>query len=102
MAVHPCLSLSLGPSGHRARLKRLDDGLMTLTCGSFGCYCSFTFCCNRPLSIDTAFNSSDHVNFPGVTSVTSAADLPKIGHRLRAKDASQGRTADTNILIRRP
>ncbi len=30
MAVHPCLSLTLGPSGHRAHLKWLDDGLMTL------------------------------------------------------------------------
>jgi hypothetical protein len=35
--VHPCLSLTLGPSGQKAHLKRLDDGLMTplpLTFGS--------------------------------------------------------------------
>ena len=28
-AVHPCLSLSLRPTNHRAYLKRLDDNLMT-------------------------------------------------------------------------
>ena len=28
-AVHPCLSLSLRPTDHRAYLKRLDDNLMT-------------------------------------------------------------------------
>jgi hypothetical protein len=27
--VHPCLSLPLGPNGHTAHLKKLDDTLVT-------------------------------------------------------------------------
>src|SRR5215211_7514279 len=93
-AVHPCLSLSLGPRGHGCDLRRLNDGLMTLPCGSFGSSCSFTFRLNLLLSIDMAFSNSDSANFPSVTCVTSAADLPKTGRRLRAKGALRGRTAD--------
>jgi hypothetical protein len=90
-AVHPCMSLGL--TGHSSYLERLDDGLMTLTSRSFGSSCSFKFRLNLLLSIDMAFSNSDSANFPSVTCVTSAADLPKIGRRLRAKGALRGRTS---------
>ena len=54
------------PRGHGCDLRRLNDGLMILPCGSFGSCCSFTFRLNPPLSIDTAFSSSDCANFPAL------------------------------------
>jgi hypothetical protein len=47
--VHPCLSLSLGPSGHKAHLKRLNDSLMTLW--QFGSY-GFSQCHTRWMTVD--------------------------------------------------
>jgi hypothetical protein len=70
---------------------------MTLTSRSFSSYSSFKFRLNLLLSIDMAFSNSDRAIFPSVTCITSAADLPKTGRRLRAKDALRGRTADEHF-----